>query len=42
MTPLAVTKTAVLPPPPRSTNRLSLTFSTSTHLRRIRRRLAAP
>src|SRR5688572_23062107 len=30
-TPLAMTKTAVLPPPPapRSTNRLSLTFSTS-------------
>ena len=37
-TPFAVTNTAVLPPPPRSTNRLSLTFSTSIDLRRVRRR----
>src|SRR5437667_2075235 len=29
-TPLAPTNTAVLPPPPLSTNRLSLSFSTST------------
>ena len=28
VTPLAVTNTAVLPPPPRKTNRLSFTFST--------------
>ena len=28
VTPLACTKTAVFPPPPRSTNRLSLSFST--------------
>ena len=30
ITPLAVTNTAVLPPPPFSMNRLSLSFSTST------------